>query len=972
MATFEQVVATNGAKFATPPSFSDGRYAYGTQSSSTYTYFTPRNDPSQAPQILKNALFCCNALAFDMSLDILNTLKSCFVTSVERVCTIPPQYDDEGNTRITFNGTVAIPVKPLLLRFKGDSTNASHHADMYAITCKSGNVDYYILKNAEFDIIKYIDITKHSVASSSLTTNFQYYIDENGLLDSEDFSYAFSLAPDSTTEVQKYNDLCTVYSNISIKFDYIVFSKTHSSSHDDDDDDMRGIHVVSAYGITVNIGGIPNYFKKQIGTVDLPPLERLEAVNKLLYNGLPGTITAYTKAATVSYTTPGGSDSTPTQTFNSSYRDITGDTVRKNHANYNGSTETYLVDSEVYEDKTIDEAVQAALPKVKGRSDKGMLYNCTMSMLFAFGFKDDYTHETSATIVDSKFYVKLYHNDIINTEYTSSEGSPTGDKFSLFAVHSKYLINPTDSIDCTAQIVFGQIDNYQFDPATLIDIIYKLRNDTTHFQFNKTTQSSGQVKATLHDYTGDDIEDTFKFIESNPSIQFTDSTPFITPMEYYSRGKTDFAFDDKVTNITSTEDEPNYFWIETLKNWGYFTINGQLSKDSNIVVDLLLWNGSGQWIDATAILDNVKKHFIPKRLYQYYIDRIKALAPHGRPATPSTEYDALNETINNMIAMIFARNSTIPFKFENVTTVDIERAYHNTNADYAVHSSKSWWEYIPIVYVAKGAWSGLKAVWNFSPAGMFYNAIWGDGIWEGIKSGYKDIFNCVYNWYGVASIVDLVELGIELFFSDNADPFISKLDPYQHLMSIARYIVLPYDESYSNNDSITLQTIRPDLVRYTNLEGGIINREPIIEYSVIPNVIGSPFVARSSTGELMIAYRMCYSGPVKEDADGAHDLIKISGIIEKDIEFSNKLLQDKLGKGTDKTALDMFNTYGSMPSTDLKGTATIKLPETVETAGVDRLSNQVQTTFGAITLKTNRSKTSSDLDSAEINTLTKW
>ena len=254
---------------------------------------------------------------------------------------------------------------------------------------------------------------------------------------------------------------------------------------------------------------------------------------------------------------------------------------------------------------------------------------------------------------------------------------------------------------------------------------------------------------------------------------------------------------------------------------------------------------------------------------------------------------------------------------------------------------------------------------------MFYNTFWGDGFIEGIKTGYKDLFECVYDLYG-GELVALISLGVSLLFGDEVDDSVAKRDPYQHLMAICRYIVLNYDESYSNNDSKTLQTIRPDLVRYTDLEGGIINRETIVEYSVIPNVIGSPFVTRSSTGELMLAYRMCYSGPVKEDADSTHDLIKRSGIIEKDVEFSNKLLQDKLGKGEFKTALDMFNTYGNIPSNDIKSTTSTKLPETTETAGVDRLNNRVQTAIGVITLKTNRSKTSSDLDSAEINTLTKW
>lgn len=979
--TFEQVVATNGAQLKTPTYVENGRYAYGSQNSSTYEHYTRRDGEEETPEdyMLNYAAFCCNTLALDIALEELKEYKTCFLTSLTRSSDVAPRTLSEGYTRLNFDCKIAIPLKPLLLRFKGDINHATQVQQINAITCENGSTDFYIIKDAEFDVIKYIDITKHS---ASLTNEFHYQINENKLLYPVAFDGIHALEPDTGGSFShRYDDLITTYetpfTGITIKFDYVVFSRKK-----DPNTNPNAMHVVSAYGITIDkriaTAHSTKYYQKTIGTISIPSVLKLPTVNDYLYGDLPGAIVSYTKSAQ-------GHDydiTDPTQYWGADYRFIIGSVTRTNHANYNTTTHKYSLDYESKresQDIDIDAAVEANLPTVKGRSNKGLIYNCMMSMLVSLGFEDEFYPQTQSMTVDSVFHIDLYHNDIINTDYVSSTDSPiAGYDFSLFMSNAVFDITPTNYLDSTARIAFDQINNFLFEPAKLIDIVYELHmcsyehtEPHVHFQFDRYTETSDQVKSTFHDFIGTDMEDFINYVESSPSLQYTESTPFITPMEYYAQGKTDFAFDDKVLNTTSTEDEPTYFWIETLKNWGRFVINGQMSKDANIVVDLLLWNGSGQWVSAATLLDNVKKNFIPKRLYQYYVNRVKQLAPSAPPTEPSEEYDEINQKLNNMWSMLMARNSTLPFKFENITTVDIERAYHCTNADYAGHSSRSWWEYLPIVYVAKGAWSMVKAAWNFSPAGMFYNAIWGDGIWEGIKSGYKDTFDCIYSWTA-ERLVDIIKLGIDLFFTDDTDPFISKLDPYQHLQAICRYIVLPYDEKYSNNDSTTLQTIRPDLIRYTDLEGGIINREPIIEYSVIPNVIGSPFVARSSTGELMIAYRMCYSGPTKEDADGAHDLIKYSGILEKDVEFSNKLLQDKFGKGEDKTAIDMFNTYGKLPSAEIRSTATSKLPVSTETAGVERLTNSVQTTTGAIVLKTNRSKTSSDSETAGINTLTKW
>ena len=197
-----------------------------------------------------------------------------------------------------------------------------------------------------------------------------------------------------------------------------------------------------------------------------------------------------------------------------------------------------------------------------------------------------------------------------------------------------------------------------------------------------------------------------------------------------------------------------------------------------------------------------------------------------------------------------------------------------------------------------------------------------------------------------------------------------RIDHYQTLFASCRYVILPYDNKYSNNDEVTFQTIR-NHDRWNNVEGGIMTRARIIAYLSINTTIGSPFIARSSTGELMLATAFTYSGPVQEKYDSATDLLKKPGIIAADIKLSNELLQKTLGNGYDKTIKDWLNFMGNTPDESLTPTVNVNNATAISKSVVE-LANTNQTAEASMLLTANRSKVSSDVENIVINTLKKW
>ena len=117
------------------------------------------------------------------------------------------------------------------------------------------------------------------------------------------------------------------------------------------------------------------------------------------------------------------------------------------------------------------------------------------------------------------------------------------------------------------------------------------RNDRPNFAFDRIQKFIEDISHQDVDLYSEDLIDSI--------IQAYDSTiPFAsctcTPMEYYS-GHTDSSivvFNDRLSNVTKTIDlseVPTYFWVETLKNWCYYTIE-PADNECNIAM-LNVWNG---------------------------------------------------------------------------------------------------------------------------------------------------------------------------------------------------------------------------------------------------------------------------------------------------------------------------------------------------------------------------------------------
>ena len=128
---------------------------------------------------------------------------------------------------------------------------------------------------------------------------------------------------------------------------------------------------------------------------------------------------------------------------------------------------------------------------------------------------------------------------------------------------------------------------------------------------------------------------------------------------------------------------------------------------------------------------------------------------------------------------------------------------------------------------------------------------------------------------------------------------------------------------------------------------------------------------RDSAGSLRLAYVFSYSGPIREFYDGGDDFEKYPGIIDRDAELTNTMLKEQFGSGEDKTAEDWLNLLGNVSDLSAQG-KTVTLIESKLTNEQVALTTSYQKAQGSMTMKANRSKTTSDTDTQTINTLTKW
>lgn len=445
------------------------------------------------------------------------------------------------------------------------------------------------------------------------------------------------------------------------------------------------------------------------------------------------------------------------------------------------------------------------------------------------------------------------------------------------------------------------------------------------------------------------------------------SDDYITPMEFYE-GTTDAVeveFSSKLVAKTAADktDIPTYFWVESLKNWCYY----DMTTDNNAcnIAMLKVWNGKDNWLFLDNLLESAKLRYIPSDEYT------KLLAEYQNTSTTDVRKAEINVILSDFADHTLSQFLVYPCNLDKFKTISIDRIYHGAKANYTGkgRSKHSRNETVGISFN-----SVAGTLYSISSPVSAYTF---DKFKKGVGTIATRVINAAVGTMMIALaltpelISKLVYSGLNKFINSfsNISSFWS-IDHYQTLFASCRYVILPYDNKYSNNDEVTFQTIR-NHDRWQNVEGGIMTRERIIAYLSINTAIGSPFIARSSTGELMLATAFTYSGPVKERYKSKSDLYKKPGIIADDIKLSNELLQKTLGNGYDKTIKDWLNFMGNTPDESLTPTVNVN-NATALSKSVVELANTNQTAEASMLLTANRSKVSSDVENIVINTLKKW
>ena len=936
------------------------RFAYAAGATLPVTY-----TDTQVSEYYTNtdrAVISTNLFAFNFDLEEFRNKSSKIIYNTSRTKTSSNNIGERTDNiidAVTF-------LRPLLLEPIIDSVALRYDN---ALACKipnktsgffrEGSQDY-IVRNVKFRIVKYIDARGH------LDDLHFGSIDINSICSVGTFqnTHAYNIF-DASQEPNDYTnaDIVKYYDEV-IVFDYIVFRRCNSDNNISKQNDL---FPLAAYGLTVYsddtcLTTIKRYddfiYNNDFALADNVyhnnRVTREVVGTEIWYQNVPqqphGNVTITRSNIRYIFASP---YSLPFGSFTPDGDDEEYNIVTHTFENSEGHP-YFPVDG--FDPDTIEYSTSI------GRfSNIPQFYEFRTAMGIVCRV-DDIVSTTSESF---ELHIEFDQRDIIpagdNAKYQTTQ--PDYEIMSVFGVGQVQIenLNTLNFFENVSEFNFSIKSDGTLTLATLLYVRYL--NSTKSFGYDDITVPSDKRVELPQDMTADDANSLFDLAETNPSITYIDNSSFITPMEYYGRISNSVDFEDKVSGlVTEIEEEPVYFWVETLKNWCTFTINESLSQEALLVVDLRIWNGYGYWIPLVYVLDSYKKNFIPTNLKQQYIDALN-----------STDVDVHKNAetqLKNFAAMLVNRQMTMPFTFENLHTVDIDRSYHSNTANYAGHKKRYWYEYTPVYHFVRSSYKFVMAGWNLS-FGMIYNGIYGDGVWAGIKTGINDVLQGTVEYFG-RNLLCLVDLYNDLLMTKTSSDEVALDDPYQHLQCSCRYVALPYDEHYSSNDKDTFQTIKAGMVRYDNLEGGIINRETIIDYSVIPTTVGSPFVVRNSTGELYITARCFYSGPVQERASSETDLVKFSGIIEKDVALSNKMLQNQFGKGETKTVEDMFNTYGALPLETIKSTATSTVPETILSTNADILVNTSQTCKASIKLSANRSKTSSDVETASIHTITKW
>ena len=485
--------------------------------------------------------------------------------------------------------------------------------------------------------------------------------------------------------------------------------------------------------------------------------------------------------------------------------------------------------------------------------------------------------------------------------------------------------------------------------------------------FLKKLFNKPQIPTEHINYTDQALEDN---ILMSDTLIIPLSDDYITPMEFYegTNDAVEVEFSSKLVAKTAADktDIPTYFWVESLKNWCYYDMT--TVNDACNIAMLKVWNGKDNWQFLDNLLESAKLRYIPRAEYT------KLLAEYQNIDTIEDRKAEIKEILSDFADHILSQFLVYPFNLDKLKTISIDRIYYGAKANYAGNKDKGFLDYLydatvgNVINAAVGTWYIISSPFSTHKFDKF-------------KKGLGTIATGVLNAAAGTAMIFLAltpDLISKLVYS-GLDKFINsfsnissfwRIDHYQTLFASCRYVILPYDNKYSNNDEVTFQTIR-NHNRWDNVEGGIMTRERIIAYLSINTTIGSPFIARSSTGELMLATAFTYSGPVREKYDSSTDLLKKPGIIADDIKLSNELLQKTLGNGYDKTIKDWLNFMGNTPDESLTPTVNVN-NATAISKSVAELANTNQTAEASMLLTANRSKVSSDVENVVINTLKKW
>ena len=501
--------------------------------------------------------------------------------------------------------------------------------------------------------------------------------------------------------------------------------------------------------------------------------------------------------------------------------------------------------------------------------------------------------------------------------------------------------------------------DYYYNGKIIINPTYSLyqRNSRNGFQ-RRVFQADGKTTG-LADLTDDQIQKMEELTEI-PYSSMTSEGLFVTPMEYYeglSSNRVEgslLTLENKVKENDS--DIPVYFWVETLKNW--CTYEYEKLTDWNGFARLKVWNGINSWFYLDEILQQQRS--CQMTITQMQNTRSDYLA--------GIETEKNLDRLNRYRNILVANSSLYRFPYERLNTTVLQRVYTPTNeANWIVEDNTFFLVRVISKAVDFLADYAMMLV-DWSPIGLIYNS-YKDGIGSAFGAGWNRWTSSLGDIFG--GIKALVSPVIDWLFSDpevsnTLEKRLKKIDTRRLLVTAAEYLFLPYDTGYSSNDVTTFQTIR-----FRNEWGtdGIVSRTSLKAGHNIGNPIGSPLVVRSTTGELTLAVSMTYQGPWRQYY-GTEDYKKQVGISQNDVDMTNKMLEKMFGDGKDKTASDYLNIRGGLLSSiALADGASL---QTVMANDVVEQTNAGDSASCEITITANRSKTSSDVETPTINTLTKW